>query len=543
MDGLPWLCVTLVNFREFPLPVGIMLPMGLQRYPFPRFGGVNQVLAPFDLDPQESPDLLNVRPTDETLEQLQSRQGLQDRLVSSAGTNPASQINEALVTSTGRLVAGSVDTHVYAAAIGPGAIYWGPWTRTFNNTQPNSNWCLVEAFGQVWGMQRGAGLAGPPMKNLQALPAAAALWAGNPPAQCQSMTLWRGRMVVLSATNQRRILYSDVGNPESPTAGNWGNNFIDIYDKEDSANRAIVVHGENLLLFKASSLILIYDTNTFANRVLADIGTPGFRSCCYCPYDNRVYWYSAADGHIYSSDGNSQGAVCETKKLTPLVNETKASENPDAVKMSFDPRARSIVMSRPTANPNFPNVIELCTDVESPGNHPVYFHRYDQEFTALVADQIKTAATSQAPSFPRRLMGFNTLNFKSIWEVFGNPNGQDGPSTDGLWGPVDISNAYWVSRWNPFISEEPIERLRRLNFVYMGDPRIEVRSGENPSAFWDGTGAFLYDAPDALDYEWERARPETRGRYHQFRVSVQPGNNKFFFISMGEFAFRGGKEH
>ena len=118
-------------------------------------------------------------------------------------------------------------------------------------------------------------------------------------------------------------------------------------------------------------------------------------------------------------------------------------------------------------------------------------------------------------------------------------------------------NAYWTSSWKSFLSEEPKERLRRLNVLMEGhciadvftDLNLDVvkfsqelETATDPDSLWDG-GVWdggTWDPQEGT--ELMRARPETRGRYTALRLR----NNvldKNFTVYAVEFVLRGGKEH
>ena len=103
----------------------------------------------------------------------------------------------------------------------------------------------------------------------------------------------------------------------------------------------------------------------------------------------------------------------------------------------------------------------------------------------------------------------------------------------------------------PITSEEPWERIRRVNFLYRGDPSIDVYSVMSALNELTGAPTLTLSPPDNTstfpadgDLEFVSMKgPNARGRYHKIKVSGPAIVGKDFNISALEFAIRGGKGH
>jgi hypothetical protein len=118
-------------------------------------------------------------------------------------------------------------------------------------------------------------------------------------------------------------------------------------------------------------------------------------------------------------------------------------------------------------------------------------------------------------------------------------------------------DSHYFTSWRGLLTEEPIERLRRLNVEKSGSLTIDVFQDLNtnvpvfskrldatadPDPLWDG-GVWdggVWDPQYTTTFE--RVRPEARGRYHalKYRNNVL---NRTWTVYTTEVALRGGKEH
>jgi hypothetical protein len=109
--------------------------------------------------------------------------------------------------------------------------------------------------------------------------------------------------------------------------------------------------------------------------------------------------------------------------------------------------------------------------------------------------------------------------------------------------------AHWQSAWIGIQSEEPFERLRRLNVELSGDAFVDVfKDFESEPAFTqllpqEGERKEYNEPTGAgLAYRFTRVRPEVRGRFHAVRFRSD-AEGLPFLINTAEMAVRGGKEH
>jgi hypothetical protein len=290
--------------------------------------------------------------------------------------------------------------------------------------------------------------------------------------------------------------------------------------------------GDNLLVFKKRSVWAVFDSNQFTNRRL---GSPGAEDrFMSVEFEGRAYFFSRSG--VYSVEPNGAPRY-ESGKIEPHV---RRDINPSAlnrVRMAVS-RDRRIFVAVPSGLSSAENneLLELMPELRKADPEPPWSRH--------------TYACSALCNF--RASGRDIL-------LSGTTNGRlhtlfDGTNDDGA-----TIDAFWLSGWRGIITEEPFERLRRVNVEHDGrvvvcvyedfDAQpwhckvLEAPSGADP--LWDGGP---WEAPGAI---WDsasggtklsRSRPESRARYH----AISFGNNvkdKSFAIYTAEYALRGGKEH
>lgn len=527
--------------------------MGLQRAPVQKFQGLNTVVPPYDLEPGEASVVNNVRPVfvddDESIE---SRGGM-------------------AIRATGSVPSGGGYTGAGAQTIGNymadgirynDTVLWWGW----DNASMTALWATTTGTSTVARVQIGnnpfngdytaavaASGATPwlsqakifliPQKHAFAPGAkivdtagfaVSALAGTNIPLYTCSLVYWRGRLVCINQdvndNRVARLLYSNIGDPT-----NWGPpNTIDIYDQSDSNNCALVVHNNNLYLMKQDSVWMIYDPNTFANRLICAQGMGwkmNTRAVVSCPYDKRLYWFDPQTGLIWSTNGETD-LVCENKQC-PITTTAQGFVQMSSVgtytaRMVYDDKRKSILISYQSDQ----TVGQLNDKMDelvlrgTPGHHPVFRHT------------IKTMGLVTQPG--SRIISTGDGNVNHFYDTFGASVG------DSVSGNI---LSQWMGGWMPVISEEPTERIRRVNMIYWGAPTINVASemrpegipGVTPVEFVINPATYNPGPLDKLDRTFVSARgPNKKGRYHRLNVTGSGVNP--FGLSAVEFALRGGKE-
>lgn len=518
-----------------------MSRMGLQRAPVQRFGGLNTVTPPYDLDPEEAQYLQNVRyPVGVlTMEHLRQRQGMQAKLNGFAGGAPALSVGpmeNGCDLNGGDLVM-SGDGDVWRGL--PDDTFAPPTiSRIFDGGAYVGKYALCEFSAPS--INRRVLIAPCDTPNTPAHQqwdgATCTAWANNFPGGSnviKSMVTWRGR-VVATGTDVARIYYTAVGGTDFIAAGSG---TIDLYDQSGSANVELLVHNNNLYLIKQESIWMIYDPVTFANRLLCTVGCGSFQRhiSVSCPVDRRIYWFNQRTGLIYSSNGEVDFAVENSKAPVPNNRTETTSWN----MMAYDPSMMSVVLNWqtiPNSGTDTDRMDELCVRIGNPEGHPVLRHFIRSKM--IVNGYVKgpIAAFGWRPS----LLTSAATNLTRIYDPFATQGSDDGSAISSL----------WSSGWLPVISEEPVERIRRVNFLYHGLMNVDIESQASaPSSISWGPFTTLsppdYQALDAFQYLdqqfFKGDGPNKKGRYHRLAVR---GNtlNKEWGISMLELVIRGGKE-
>lgn len=502
--------------------------MGLQRFPFSDFrGGVNTRSGPFDLQTNEAQDALNVTLTQRGA--LQSRAG---KTVLSTIAAKAQHIRPWYTAAGVKWLMASVDGDIYSID-GAGAA-----TLRFNGT-----------VGTVWDFEQAQDAAGADFlwccngtdaaQKWNGVSANTVAWAGTFPGAVATnpymLRLWKNRMVVVGK-NSQRLRFSKISDPETWASTDWA----DIKSTEDDIDSVswLELMADNLVAFKRRSVWQVYDAASFANR---RIGEPGcqdrFQSC---EIEGVVYYFTR--NGLYALKTN-QGVPFPEEATENISNWFPENLNYSAIAAVrvYATRDQRVLVAVPTGvSADNTRLVEVITwmrtqerDTRRLGGPACMFH-----------DLPVSALCTFRPGNVDFVVGAAS-NASKIHLMFNGVN-DDGVAID----------AYWKSGWQKFISEEPKERIRRLNIELTGHCSVEVFTDfkEVPSfqgevlvegdadPLWEG-GTWeggLWD-PE-VTVALERIRPETRGRYHcvQFRNSTL---NSSFVIYAVEFVIRGGKEH
>lgn len=525
--------------------------MGLQRSPVQKFGGLNTVVPSYDLQPGEAPDMANVRyPTGElNQESIDQRKGFKTVASGFTGGAPAlasipfhAGINrnrfETVLFGEGDIWKVEMqDTNIQTIdrLFDAGVGYDGRWSCC--SYAPGS------AFPKVYAAPVDSlGASTPPAKVWDGT--AIATWVNNfpgPNGNIRDMVSWRGRIVAIGST-VNRVYYTDVGSDSTLT------NFIDIVDQNGSDHRGLLVHNNNLYLIKEDSIWMIYDPVSFANRLLCTVGCGKGtmnRLWVSCPVDRRIYWFNSSHGLVYSSNGENDLIIENTIAPLPQSQLDTTSVAPLVVinhaQMAYDPQQQSILINwqtQPGVGVDADRLDEICIVIGKPGAHPILRHQMHTFMLCTTFVRFSTAV----PGRREAVVCSSSQNLTKVYDVFGQVGSDDGTA---------ISPCYWHGGWMPIISEEPWERVRRVNFLYRGDPSIDIYSTMaalneltgaptltlNPA---DNTATF----PAAGDLQFVSMRgPNHKGRYHKVKVNGPAIVGKDFSISALEFAIRGGKGH
>lgn len=493
--------------------------MGLQRFPFSGFaGGWNTRDAPQEIEPNEAQDLLNVDLT--TVGNLAQRAG---RTQFTDGTWPGFVVGNMrpwygpvpgsfptiVLSSTGGDLRSVSTAGVTSANRGSTA---GPIPEF--EQMPDSagqNWMWA-----IWGdATSGSGA------KWDGTGAAFTTWANTPP-KGRVCRVWKNRMCIsasLIGGLTQRVWFSDIGNPESPAA-QYGTNWVDIRGSDDDEDPVtnIIPFGDRLIVFKKRSVWAIFNSNPpWDNiRLSSTVGCADrFQAAVV---GSKLYFFNR-DG-LWSM--TEQGVIDEvTYKIRPsLLNRLNYSKI-DQARLSSTPDGR-VLLALPLDGSNTNNyVIEVIPDLNVKSNRSVE--------DAIVLHDYKCAAICRfrpGLNVKEVVMGAHTTAATGISQLF---NG-----TSDLGAAI---TSRWFGGWRSLISEEPFERVRRVNVEMSGDVLVEV--------FKDFANAAAYSKQLSVaggGVGLQRARPETRARYHALRFSNSQ-LNKSFSIYAVEMAIRGGKEH
>lgn len=524
--------------------------MGLQRSPVQKFGGLNTVIPPYDLPGGEASDALNVRyPANETDQETILRRGGLLNVTTGGFTGGAPVSTRPFDDGVDSLfiVLMSGDGDVWTAgpdlASAPtitrridGGAYTGRWAITNHKVSG-----ITETF---YGGYRDSQAAIPALANWAWDGVGAAIaWVNGYAGASQlirSIVSWRGRLVVLGL-DSNRVYYTGVGTVNDLT------NTIDIFDGTGSSNRELLVHNNNLYLIKEDSVWMIYDPNTFANRLIANVGSGSDhrRISFSCPADKRMYWVNALHGTIYSSNGETDLVKENSAAPLPAGRLDLSTSDPfvynSRCQLSYDPVQKTIVVNWqtvPTAGTDCDRLDEIYVGIGSPGKHPILRHAINTQM--LVSSRLRTPLAGIGGRRPA-LLASSSKFLPAVFECFGNQ------TDDG----TGIANAYWRGGWMPMLSEEPWERIRRVNLLYRGPVKVEVFSEMSLLDNVNAVAAKTFTPVDnsgtlpALQRQFVTSNgPNKKGRYHQVRVSQATAAGAFpaFEVSGLEFAIRGGKD-
>lgn len=578
--------------------------MGLQRMPLQRFGGINVVDAPYDLESHEASDTLNVRPTSvETQEGIEARGGaLVLETPDDANATPVEG-----VFNSHRTVSGfSVLTDGKGAAYScyerdVDSINAGKMTRRYLPSSYTGTWemCSLDI-----GQNDGTDFVLMVPKRMAVIDSGGTLhfggvtprayWARDHSltsfsgdsntntrlATTRSLAVWRNRIFSIYAWTHlqtqkqafSKIHYSDPGDIQA-----WGSNQLRIIDATSSLDCKLVVHRNNLYLLKERSLWMIYDPNTLFNRLIAEEGMGDISNAdaaLSCPYDQRLYWFNSVTGDLWSSNGETD-LILENERYpiregfagfdslqqsrlikSQITDDSNNRHRLGPCRMVYDPQKRSILLFFP-GNDTETFVLELHLRGK-PGDHPIYIHKYSTPYVThadtmgrLTSDQNQGTEGTTPPTTPEVFHSQPIIEDRKrvLFWSFGDSSGRD--YFDGIGGTLtkSVPNARWTSGWRAMASEEPVERIRRINIVYRGKPGIKYFTSDSPSftptpKLWIHNFLEFVSGTDR-DREYKSLKgPNFKGRYHMFQIysDLALASTERWRVSVLEFVLRGGKQ-
>lgn len=510
--------------------------MALQRFPLSDYkGGLNLRDGPFDLDKNESPDLLNVTLTD-LVGQLQVRGG---KTALGSGF-PGGRIDNIVPFNLPGVAPGimaSINGKIYTCSSSGFA-----WTLRFTGTA-GSVWDFAQmqdATGSDWmWCMNGVDAA----QKWQG-GATTTAWAGTVP-NGKRILVYKNKMVVTTtATLAWRVLFSQFGDPEATTGGY---DSVEIRGPGDEAAAVtdLNVLADRLIVFKSKSVWSMTDATSGANRRIGEPGCFGRFQSAVC--ENKL-WFLNEQG-VWSTNGLD--VSLESGQLGNFFPSRDVPVSQSQVNLT------QLGLARLTATrDSYPRVL-VCL--------PMGLDLFNSRVLELVPHinfrRIGGRRYILLPAYMLHTFSASCLSSMTLLDnahilVGGDDSGANkayayfvpGQNDDG----ADIS-AHWLSSWIGVQEQEPIERLRRLNAQISGDAQIDIYVDFNTvtpvftgqmlsNATWDG-GIWNDGAPwDVVGYGFRRLRPETRGRYHAIKVSNVAGGIPFSVANM-ELALRGGKEH
>lgn len=584
--------------------------MGLQRMPVQRFGGINVIDPPYDLDADQARDLINVRPTSlKNVESIESRGGAQYlETPDDSSATPAGGVFNSYKTASGFSLLFDGEGKAYSCyerTVGANAA--GKMTLRYAPTPPYSG--VWEACSLDTGYNDGTDFALMVPKRISILTGSGIDSGGVTPraywcrdhsvtsfsgdsvvnaalASTRSLVTWRNRVFSIYAWTNLQTLnqtFSRIHYSEPAVFANWGPpNTLRILDSTSSLDCKLVVHNNNLYLFKERSVWMIYDPNTLFNRLICNEGMGDISNAdaaLSCTLDGRLYWFNVITGDLWSSNGETDMVLENrlfpirpgyysgfTSQLQPaLIEPHKTSDNTrlGRCRLVYDPERESILLFFPAtiADGSDPDtstyVMELLLRGK-PGEHPIYLHKYSPRIThaGLMGKQLDLLTPGSLGNTSRltpRVFHSHPVTSgktRTLFWTFGDSTGSDYVSGDGDGTTKAPYPAFWKSGWKPFASEEPVERVRRINLGYRGALALKYYASDDPSFFvqpglktWQSAD-LSYVSGDQRDRDFTVLRPPNyRGRYHAFDLiaDTDPVPTERFRVSMVEFVLRGGR--
>lgn len=513
--------------------------MSLQRIPINNFrGGLNTRDGPFDLQPNESPDLQNVTIT-ALVGQLQVRLG-KTRFDTNSPAATIDHARQTILTNSGtsyHWLMCSINGSVYSCDTA------GNFTLRFTGTVATI-WDFAQmpdasGVDHVWMMN---GVDAP--QKWDGVAGTTSAWT-NPGANYGRLQVWRNLMVLcpggVATSTQQRLFFSYAGDPEATVQAYTPLDIRGDDDELDSLNE-INVLADRLYAFKNRSVWIVTDPGTLANRRVDEPGCTGrFQSDVS---EDKLYFF------------NEQGLWSTAGVQVALESGSITNYFPQHLNLAAISKVR--VMGTRDSYPRI--LVTLPIDGSSVNNVMIEVVPHIN-FRRIGGRRYLLLPAFMLHSFDASCL----INFKGAdgeWGVYGGSASAhklyryfNGTTDDGA-----TITAYWTSAWMAIQGEEPFERIRRLNVELSGDVIVDVLKDFNVSPDFSATmtnpstgGDEIWDNdPHTWDelgqwdasatYRFARLRPESRGRFHAIRFRTLPGGDPFF-INVAELVIRGGKEH
>lgn len=369
-------------------------------------------------------------------------------------------------------------------------------------------------------------------------------WGGTPP-NGKFHRVWKNMMIVSGVAAQpQRIYYSAIANPESwPT-----NNFIDIKstDDESEAIIALEVVGENLLVFKEKSVWLVFDSRTFENRRLADVGCVSRSATARsvgsgAGTTERVYWV-AREG-VFSTDGEDMRE--ETVMIRNIFSNAYSGTwghgffaSKQWTKLVMSDEGKLYLFNYFAWGNLLSSLLYMDTRLSrSDGLHPWY------KFAGLGANVVSMTNVSStahvgAGPITTGLMGFLLDGVPSVGHQYAADIYRESQVQDNYTGSsVDVVGVVEFSEATILGGLENKSRLRRLNFFGKSGSIL-------PQVTVDRVTTYTGPTLTIPSQGFVRCRPEMRGR--RFKLKITFTNPSAFFrgeLNKVEMKIRGGLEH
>lgn len=510
--------------------------MALQRVPINNFrGGLNVRDSPFELQPNESPDLLNVT-ISALVGQLESRKGKTRIDVSGMPNEEANFAKQVVIGANKRYLMMSINGGIWymnsagevkklfagtAGAIWDFEVYsdaaFKDWVYCGNGVDAMQKWDGEAAATVEWKATKGS------------IPKGGVL------------CVWENRMfITYVSANVQRIYFSEFGDPEA-TIKEYG--FLDVRGPEEDldAIQDLAVLGARLFVFKRRSVSYVSSSVTLANR---RIGSPGVWSRFQVQeLEDKLYFFNPQG--LFSTAGVA--VTMESGSITNYFPEKLSAAHADKVRLmaTRDTYPRLLLTLPIEASTTNNILIEMVPHIN--------FRRIGgRRYLLLPAFMLHTFVASS-------LSTWNPTGAEEI--IVGTIPGKVSRLFHGTTDEGTEIESHWHSSWMAIQGEEPKERVRRLNVELQGDAIVDVyKDFEETVAFtavlpktepgheseedvlWEG-GKWeggIWGEPQA--YRFCRVRPETHGRFHAIRFRSLKGG-KPFLINVAELVIRGGKEH
>ena len=356
---------------------------------------------------------------------------------------------------------------------------------------------------------------------------------------------WKNRMIVAGhGEHPLRLFYSEIGDPEKPEGfgnGGYGGNFIDVRLSESDSEPItwLEVLDDALIVFKKKAVCVFLDDSTFAFDRVSQVGCEGrFQSCVI---GGRVYWVTREGVLSTSTAGDVR---LESQNIEPVFDQTypdvqyklkaRLSDLAIRARMSVMPEGR-IALALPSLFDStggcrhlyigYP-LLRKAGDPRNPVMPWTIHQFWDRRVSALAVyresdsdvDKLVAGLQEGTPSTPSLAKLFTGTSYE----------GQGGASSGG---------GYYRCGWKGFITDEPFERLRRVNMLMRG--KIEASAQSDAQVF---PATPMESGSGGTNTEEVRIRPETWGRFH--RIALAPSTMAIQAVILkGELVFRGGKEH